>query len=159
MRSHSTCLLLATVAIAGCGVPEQVKQQVADAVGKLEAETAKVFAAFDDGDPKAADGPMHKIGKPFQMLKTLTSKLGLDEQGVTALTDAREELLGALAEVHKPMHEPVFPEDFDFAPIRQKLIDGFAALRAALPPEIADRLPESPLTEAPATLSEEAPNA
>ncbi|TWU00254.1 hypothetical protein Pla108_12010 [Botrimarina colliarenosi] len=106
----------------------------------LESQTEEIFAAFDADDPKSADRPLHQIGKTFNSIKRLAKPAGLTDQQLTELDDATGVLLDAFGELHKPMHQATFPEDFDFEPIREKINEGLVKLRAAVPAEMAAKM-------------------
>ncbi|MEQ8849821.1 hypothetical protein [Botrimarina sp.] len=158
MRTAPIAAALAVLTLAGCGKPEppvdDLPQKLADAITQLEAKTVEVFEGFESGDPMAADEPMHEIGKPLVALKELAGKIEIDESTSTAIADARDKLLEAFGELHEPMHHGGFPDDFDFEPIREKLVGGLADLREALPEEVVALLPKSPVPAVPAAGSE-----
>lgn len=138
--------LLAALA-AGCSQgpsgPDLSPDQFPKTVATLEAKCEEVFDAFDSGNPKGADGALHDVGKLFSSIKRLAEPAGLSDQQLTDLDDATATLLEAFGEVHEPMHEEEFPKDFDFEPIRGRVKEGLAKLRAALPQEMVAQLDEA----------------
>lgn len=139
-------LILLTLAVltcaAGCGKKESLVpiDQFPKALVGLEAKTEEVFAAFAAGDPKAADQPIHEVFRDFNLIDRLAEPAGLTNDQQAALKQATAQLLDAYQDLHTPMHQAVFPEDFDFEPIRKRLFDGLKAIRGALPAAFVGQL-------------------
>lgn len=142
MRLPLLAVCLAAAFAIGCGQsgPELDPKQFPKALITLESLTEEIIAAFEAGDPHAADRPMHQLGKSFNSIKQLAEVAGLSDQQQTKLDDARESLLDTFAVLHEPLHKDKLPEDFEFEPLKQQLLDGLAELRAALPPEIVAQM-------------------
>ncbi|MEO0530912.1 MAG: hypothetical protein AAF266_10120 [Planctomycetota bacterium] len=138
---------LAVVWVAGCGPsqtgPQLDPSQFPKALASLEAKTEQILAAFESGDPKAADRPLHQLGKLFASIKRLAEPAGLNADQLKGMNAAVDKINDAFAELHEPMHQAEFPEDFEFAPIRAKIEEGLKALRAALPTGIVAKLTEA----------------
>lgn len=129
-------LALAAVALSiGCGQksPPIDPDQFPRAVASIESKTEEIIEAFDSGSPEAADRPLHMLPKTFSTAKRLAGQAGLDAGQKSALDAALNDLLDAFGELHAPLHEEEFPEDFDFAPIKERLLDGLKGVRGALP--------------------------
>jgi hypothetical protein len=138
----AACLVAAFAIGCGQSGPKLDPKQFPKALITLESLTEEIIAAFEAGDPHAADRPMHQLGKSFNSIKQLADVAGLSDQQQTKLDDARESLLDTFAVLHEPLHDEKLPEDFEFEPLKQQLLDGLAELRAALPPEIVAQMDE-----------------
>ncbi|QDV75318.1 hypothetical protein [Botrimarina mediterranea] len=146
MRPPFLAAALSAVAFSiGCGPtgPELDPAQFPKALITLESLTEEIIAAFEAGNPQAADRPMHQLGKSFSTIQQLAGVAGLSDQQLTKLDDAKDSLLETFAVLHEPLHEDELPEDFKFEPLKQQLLDGLAELRAALPPEIVAKMDEA----------------
>lgn len=143
MRYHSLTIVL--LLLAGCGGKDPLVSvdQFPKALIGLEEKTEKVLAAFDAGDPKAADGPMHSILRDFNLIERLAAPAGLTTDQQAALNQATGKLIDTYGTLHAPMHKPVFPADFDFKPLREQLLEGLKAVRTALPASFVAQLQDA----------------
>lgn len=141
---------LIALLLAGCGqfkeAPLVSKSQFPKAAVGIEQRVELIIEAFDAGEPKQADVHIHSMGKLFTTLETLARPFGLSPVQQAALEKATDELLDGLGELHGPMHHEVFPEDFDFEPVRIKLQKGLRDLRAALPEGTVEAMDEAAAT-------------
>ncbi len=128
----------------GCGkaiqAPKLDPAVFPKAISKIEIVTNEVLTAFAEGRPKDADAPLHTIDKVLNSAKTLADVAGLSGDQKASLTGSLDSLMKGFGELHEPMHGEEFPEDFDFAPIKEKLESGLVSLRESLPAPIAEEV-------------------
>lgn len=148
MRASSLLAVAgAVVWMAGCGPsntgPKLDPSQFPKALISLESKTEQIIAAFESGDAPSADRPMHQLGKLFGSIQRLAEPAGLDAKQRDAVKLALDDITDSFGDLHEPMHKDVFPEDFDFAPIRDDIRDGLKKLRSALPTGVVAQLQEA----------------
>lgn len=139
----------------GCAEQKATMPQITlqDSVNQVEDLTEQILAAFETGDPKDADPPLHKIGYALtQMLKQAKAEAVSEEKLVALKSHINDLLNGFEGELHDFMHGGGVPEDYDVAPLATKLRTTMAELKSDLgmadssPSEVA-REAEKPVDE------------
>lgn len=129
----------------GCGgskAPEVDPAQLPRVLTKVESLTEEIIGAFDSGEPFAADHALHEMSKVHNSLGRIAQAV-LPAEDKASMAKALENHLDALAILHAPMHKDVFPEDFEFEPVRKKLLDSLEAMRSAAPADVVAEMDEA----------------
>lgn len=104
---------------------------LADAATMLSDYVGDVESHLRDGDPKAADGPMHNLSSVLTLLPTLARTAGLADDKITAIEAAADGLVAALKPAHDAVH---VGQSFDFTTIATAVQEALTKLTALLAP-------------------------
>lgn len=134
-KSPVVAIACVCLAFVGCSEQKNMLPEITleDSVANVESLTEEILTAFETGDPKAADPPLHKISYAMtEVLKQAKAKISSEEILAKLKGHINTLLDGLEGELHDFMHGGAVPEDYDIAPLATKLRQAVEDLKSDL---------------------------